>query len=83
MNKIKEQVAAIVAFNATELTTLNQEYNAIAKRIEEGIAKMKISNLYVNKEIQEIQSYAHGLLCKKYKEAKDDIITTKKSEFQF
>lgn len=83
MNKIKEQVAALVVFNAAEFNTLNQEYEVIKKRIEEGIARMRDSRIYVDKEIQEIQSYAHGLLCKKYKEAKVDIITTKKSEFQF
>jgi len=83
MNKIKEQVSAIVAFNATELDALNQEYSAISKRIEEGISKMSDSHLYSEKEIKEIQSHATSILGVRYRAAKDDIIAKKRDEFKF
>lgn len=83
MNKIKEQVSSLVAFNATELDTLNQEYSAISKRLEEGISKMSDSHLFSDKEIKEIQTHANSILGTRYRAAKDDIISKKRDEFQF
>lgn len=83
MNKIKEQVSALVVFNATELDDLNQEYSALSKRIDEGISKMTNSRLYSEKEIKEIQTHATGTLNVRYKAAKNDIVSKKRDEFQF
>lgn len=83
MNKIKEQVSAIVVFNATELATLNQEYTTISKRIDEGISKMTDSHLYSEKEVKEVQSHANNLLGVRYRAAKDDIVSKKRDEFKF
>lgn len=83
MNKIKEQVSALIVFNATELDTLNQEYSNISKRINEGLSKMTDSQLFSEKEIKEIQSHADNILGTRYRSAKDNLISKKRDEFQF
>lgn len=83
MNKIKEQVSALIVFNATEVDALNQEYSALSKRIDEGIAKMANSRLYSEKEIKEIQTHATSTLNVRFKAAKNDIVSKKRAEFQF
>ena len=51
MEKIKEQVSAIVAFNKTTLEELGLQYGEISDRLSEGISKMKNSRVFSTNEI--------------------------------
>lgn len=83
MDKIKEQISALVVFTATELDALDREFVTLSKRIDDGISKMSDSRLYSEKEIKEIKSYASSILNVRYKSAKNDIVSMKRNEFQF
>lgn len=83
MDKIKEQISALIVFTATELDALDREFIVISKRIDEGVSNMSNSRLYSEKEIKEINSFANSILNVRYRSAKDDIISKKRNEFQF
>lgn len=84
---IKEQISAIVVYKAKEFNELEKEFNAIKSRIEEGVDKMKKANSYTTvfteSEIKEVDDYATGLLCTRYRAAKNDIIGTTRATFCF
>lgn len=83
MDKIKEQVSAIVAFNKTTLEELNLQYGEISDRLSEGISKMKNSHVFSVNEIKEINDFGKSILDTRYQEAKRDITTKIRENFEF
>ena len=87
IDSIKEQVSAIVVYKATTFEALEFEFNEIKARIEEGVDKMKeqnrITTVFTDEEITEVNDYARELLCDRYRSAKTDIKGTMRRNFVF
>lgn len=83
MDKIKEQISAIIAFNKTTLEELNLQYGEISDRLSEGISKMKNSRVFSTEEIKEIIDYGQSILNTRYGEHKKAIISTLRENFEF
>lgn len=83
MEKIKEQVSAIVAFNKTTLEELGLQYGEISDRLSEGISKMKNSRVFSVNEIKEINDFGKSILDTRYQEAKRDITIKIRESFEF
>lgn len=87
INTIKEQVSAIVSYKSETFEALELEFNEIKARIEEGIDKMhkanEITTIFTEQEIKEVDNYAIGILCERYRGMKNDIIGTTRANFEF
>lgn len=83
MNKIKDQVDALIVFNATDFESLQEEKMHITDRCIEGIEKMKESKVFTDKEISEINQYWPAIVNARYNAAKQDIANTIRTNFTF
>ena len=83
MEKIKNQVSAIVVFKAVTLQELDQEYNDLGARIEEGIERMKAAGVFANHEIEEIRKYALNVRNNRYIAAYADVRGSIRNNFEF
>lgn len=83
MEKIKEQVSAIVAFNKTTLEELGIQYGEIANRLSEGISKMKTLQVFSNAEVKEVDDYGKSILDSRYQEQKLAIVEALRENFEF
>lgn len=83
MEKIKEQVSAIVAFASTDLDKLGVEYGKINDRINEGVQNMKAAGVFTEKEVNEIFNFGKELLNRRYNETKQIIAKQIRDNFKF
>lgn len=83
MNKIKEQIDALVVFSATDFDSLQEEKMQITDRCIEGIEKMKESKVFTDKEISEINQYWPSVVNARYNAAKQDIANCIRTNFTF
>jgi flagellar basal body-associated protein FliL len=83
MKAIKDQISAIVVFNATTLPNLTKEYDEIRDRLLEGLDKMKVANVFSKNEIEEIRVCMYEVLNNRYTSVRTDIINKLRSEFIF
>jgi hypothetical protein len=83
MNKIKEQIDALVVFSATDFDSLQEEETSIKDRCIEGIEKMKEAKVFTDKEIAEINQYWPSVVNARYNAAKQDIANTIRTNFIF
>ena len=83
MNKIKDQVDALIVFNATDFDSLQEEKMHITDRCIEGIEKMKESKVFTDKEISEINQYWPAIVNARYNAAKQDIANCIRTNFTF
>lgn len=83
MNKIKEQIDALVVFSATDFDSLQEEKIHITDRCIEGIEKMKEAKVFTDKEISEINQYWPSVVNTRYNSAKQDIANTIRTNFTF
>lgn len=83
MNKIKDQVDALIVFNATDFDSLQEEKMHITDRCIEGIEKMKESKVFTDKEIAEINQYWPTVVTARYNAAKQDIANCIRTNFTF
>ena len=83
MEKIKNQVSAIEVFKAVTLQELDQEYNDLGARIEEGVERMKAAGVFANHEIEEIRKYALNVRNNRYNAAYADIRGSIRNNFEF
>ena len=83
MNKIKDQIDALVVFSATDLDSLLEEKTNIADRCIEGIEKMKESKVFTDAEISEINQYWPSVVNTRYNSAKQDIVNKIRTDFVF
>lgn len=83
MEKIKNQVNAIVVYKGATFQELDQEYNDLGARIEEGIERMKAAGVFANHEIEEIRKYALNVRNNKYNAAYADVRGSIRNNFEF
>ena len=83
MNKIKDQVDALIVFNATDFDSLQEEKMRITDRCVEGIEKMKEVKVFTDKEISEINQYWPSVVNARYNAAKQDIANNIRTNFTF
>ena len=83
MEKIKNQVNAIVVYKGATFQELDQEYNDLGARIEEGIERMKAAGVFANHEIEEIRKYALNVRNNRYNAAYIDIRGSIRNNFEF
>ena len=83
MNKIKDQIDALVVFSATDFDSLQEEKMHITDRCIEGIEKMKESKVFTDKEIAEINQYWPSVVNARYNTAKQDIANNIRANFTF
>ena len=83
MEKIKNQVSAIVVFKVVTLQELDQEYNDIGARIEEGVERMKAAGVFANHEIEEIRKYALNVRNNRHDAAYADVRGSIRNNFEF
>ena len=83
MEKIKKQVSAIVVFKGATFQELDQEYNDLGARIEEGIEKMKEAGVFTDHEIEEIREYTINVRNNRYKAAYADVRGYIRNNFEF
>lgn len=83
MNKIKDQIDALVVFSATDFDSLIEEKTNITDRCIEGIENMKKAKVFTDKEISDINQYWPAVVDARYKAAKQDIANTIRTNFKF
>lgn len=83
MNKIKDQVDALVKFTATTIDALTDERSTIQDRLIEGIEKMKEAHIFTDEEIKEISKYTMHVLNNRFNNAKAAIINELRATFTF
>ena len=83
MEKIKNQISAIVVFKAASFQELDQEYNDLGARIEEGIERMKAAGVFAHHEIEEIRKYALSVRNNRYNAVYADIRGSIRNNFEF
>ena len=83
MEKIKNQVNAIVVYKGATFQELDQEYNDLGARVEEGIERMKASGVFSNHEIEEIRKYALNIRNNRYNAAYVDMRESIRTNFEF
>ena len=83
MEKIKNQVNAIVVYKGATFQELDQEYNDLGARIEEGIERMKAAGVFSNHEIEEIRKYALNIRNNRYNAAYVDMRESIRTNFEF
>ena len=83
MEKIINQISAIVVFKAVTFQELDQEYNDLGARIEEGIERMKAARVFASHEIEEIRKYALNVRNNRYNAAYADIRESIRNNFEF
>lgn len=83
MEKIKNQVNAIVVYKGATFQELDQEYNDLGARIEEGIERMKAAGVFANNEIEEIRRYALTVRNNRYNMACAGVRESIRNNFEF
>lgn len=83
MNKIKEQIDALVVFSATDFDSLQEEKMSITDRCIEGVEKMKETKVFTDKEVSEINQYWPSVVNARYNAAKQDIANKIRTNFVF
>lgn len=83
MNKIKDQVEALINFTATTIDSLTEERSTIQDRLIEGIEKMKEAHIFTDEEIKEISKYTMHVLNNRFNNAKAAIINELRATFTF
>lgn len=83
MEKIKNQVNAIIVYKGATFQELVQEYNDLGARIEDGIKRMKAAGVFANHEIEEIRKYALNVRNNRYNAAYIDIRGSIRNNFEF
>ena len=83
MNKIKEQIDALIVFSATDFDSLQEEKTNITERCIEGIENMKAAKVFTDKEISEINQYWSSVVNARYNSAKQDIANNIRANFTF
>ena len=83
MQAITSQVESLVQYKGETFDAINQEYDSIKDRIEEGVQKMKESNVFTDSEIKQVRDFAINLLGVRYRETKDTITKNMRESFQF
>ena len=83
MQAITSQVESLVQYKGETFDAINQEYDSLKDRIEEGIQKMKESNVFTDSEIKQVRDFAMNLLGVRYREMKDTITKNMRESFQF
>lgn len=83
MEKIKNQVNAIVVYKGATFQELDQEYNDLGARIEKGIERMKAAGVFSDHEIEEIRKYALNVRNNRYKAVYADIRESIRNNFEF
>lgn len=83
MEKIKNQISAIVVFKAATFQELDQEFSDLGARIDEGIERMKAAGVFANHEIEEIRKYALNVRNNRYNTAHADVRGSIRNNFEF
>lgn len=83
MEKIKNQISAIVVFKAATFQELDHEFSDLGARIDEGIERMKAAGVFANHEIEEIRKYALNVRNNRYNAAYADVRGSIRNNFEF
>lgn len=83
MEKIKNQISAIVVYKGTTFQELEQEYNDLGARIWEGIERMKAAGVFANYEIEELRKYALNIRDYRYNSAYAELRESIRNNFEF
>ena len=83
MQTITKQVESLVQYKGDTFDAINQEYDSLKDRIEEGVQKMKEAGVFTDSEIKQVRDFAMNLLGARYREMKDTITKNMRESFQF
>lgn len=83
MNKIKDQIDALVVFSATDFDSLQEEKVRIIDRCVEGVERMKDAKVFTDKEIAEVNQYWPSVVDTRYNSARQDITDAIRTNFIF
>lgn len=83
IERIKEQVSAIVVFKSESFEQLREEYYDVTARIEDGLDRMKELNVFSDDEVKQVRDYAYELRHRRYHECNRDIAAALRGSFEF
>lgn len=83
MQAITKQIESLIQYKGETFDAINQEYNSLKDRIEEGVQKMKDAGVFTDSEINQVRDFAINLLGSRFREAKDAIKRNLRESFQF
>ena len=83
MDKIKDQIDALVVFSATDFDSLQEEKVRIIDRCVEGVERMKDAKVFTDKEIAEVNQYWPSVVDTRYNSARQDIANAIRTNFVF
>lgn len=83
MQAITKQIESLIQYKGETFDAINQEYDSLKDRIEEGVQKMKDAGVFTDSEINQVRDFAINLLGSRFREAKDAIKRNLRESFQF
>lgn len=83
MQIITKQIEVLIQYKGGTFDAINQEYDSLKDRIEEGVQKMKDTGVFTDSEINQVKDFAINLLGSRFREAKDTIKKNLRESFQF
>lgn len=83
MQTITKQVESLIQYKGETFDAINQEYDSLKDRIEEGIQKMKDAGVFTDSEINQVKDFAMNLLGGRFREMKEAIKKNMRESFQF
>lgn len=83
IERIKEQVSAIVVFKSESFEQLREEFYDVTARIEDGLDRMNGLNVFSDDEVKQVRDYAYVLRHRRYHECNRDITAVLRGSFEF
>ena len=83
IERIKEQVSAIVVFKSESFEQLREEFYDVTARIEDGLDRMNGLNVFSDDEVKQVRDYAYELRRRRYHECNRDITAVLRGSFEF
>ena len=83
IESIKAQVESLIVFKGTTVREVDEEWDTIGKRIDEGIQKMKDYKHFTENEIDDVHKHAIIVRKQRWESARSDVKTKERLEFVF
>lgn len=83
MEKIKNQISAIVVFKGATFRELDEEWHSIGNLLIECLQKMKNAEVFSDSEIEEVKNYAFNLKRNRFDQVRQALRDNFRNNFEF
>lgn len=83
IERIKEQINALVEFKSVTFRELDDEWGVVGDRLVEGLEKMKSAGVFSETEIEDVKKYAFSLKRNRFDQVRSSIWNGMRDSFEF